>query len=348
MIKNIPTKISRTKLIELLDIHCGNENKRIDEQYLGLESCQEEMHKFDFVYLPINFRIGLNLGYAFVKFTRSVEVVRFFRCFQNFGWKSFDLRKVCEMKLARVQGKHEIVRRSENTYFRCDTDEFLAVMFSPGHWIARFHTQTQSSPFDFIENDESIPNKLSMTKLIELLDMHCDKENKKVDEKYSESCQDMSDFRTGLNLKNFTRSARAVLFFKCCHNFDWKRFDSNKGKQGLVMHFESSYFRCETDEYLPVKFSPAARDGSLSCAFLAGRLGQYGSSDATNILLGAFSQVKYVKSRTSLASLEVLSSVDVFGGSTGSGSGVASPPRFSEEFFLDSNFESLEPILKRL
>ncbi|KAF6166436.1 hypothetical protein GIB67_034987, partial [Kingdonia uniflora] len=72
------------------------------------------------------------------------------------------------------------------------------------------------------------------------------------------------------------------------------------------MHFENSNFRCETDEYFPVKFSPAARDGSLSCAFPAGWLGQYGSSDATNILLGALSQVKYVKSRTSLASLEVI------------------------------------------
>ncbi|KAF6171168.1 hypothetical protein GIB67_035125, partial [Kingdonia uniflora] len=78
----------------------------------------------------------------------------------------------------------------------------------------------------------------------------------------------MSDFRTGLNLENFTRSAGAVLFFKCYHNFDLKSFDSNKvceiklarvqGKQGLVMHFENSYFRCEIDEYLPVKFSPAA------------------------------------------------------------------------------------------
>ncbi|KAF6169124.1 hypothetical protein GIB67_038621 [Kingdonia uniflora] len=136
-----------------------------------------------------------------------------------------------------------------------------------------FGKQTQSSPFDFIENDESelhgrtsvmiksIPSKLR-TKLIELLDMHCDKENKKVDKQYSESCQDMSDFKTGLNLENFTRSVGTVLFFKCYHNFDWKSINSNKvceiklarvqGKQGLVMHFEDSYFRCETDEYLPV------------------------------------------------------------------------------------------------
>ncbi|KAF6168045.1 hypothetical protein GIB67_011430 [Kingdonia uniflora] len=210
------------------------------------------MYKFDFVYFPINFRTGLNLGYAFVNFTRSVGAVRFFRCFQNFGWKSFDSRKVYEMKLARVQdrfhhhhhhhhhhhGKHGLVRHSENSYF-------------------------------------------SRTKLIELLDMHCDKENKNVDEQYSESCQDIFDFRTGLNLENFTRSAWAVLFFKCYHNFDWKSFDSNKvceiklarvqGKQGLViMHFKNSYFRCETDEYLPVKFSPVARDGSLSCVFPAG------------------------------------------------------------------------------
>ncbi|KAF6158172.1 hypothetical protein GIB67_014966 [Kingdonia uniflora] len=313
--------------------------------------------------IPTKLRTGLNLGYAFVNFTRSVGALRFFRCFQSFSWKSFDSRKVCEMKLARVQ------------------------------------TQTRSSPFDFIENDESelhgrtsvmiksIPSKLR-TKLIKLLDMHCDKENKMVDEKNSKSCQDMPDFRTGLNLENFTRFAGVVLFFKLYHKFDWKSFDSNKvceiklarvqGKQGLVMHFKDSYFRCETDVYLPVKFSPAARDGSLSCAFPAGvaknqkmspnarpfssslqystkllfssppyfplpllpppspvfefhppfahhfvalhtglsllgyefvyftrLVGQYGSSDATNIFLGALSQVKYVKSRTSLASLGV-------------------------------------------
>ncbi|KAF6165360.1 hypothetical protein GIB67_018804 [Kingdonia uniflora] len=45
---------------------------------------------------------------------------------------------------------------------------------------------------------------------------------------------------------------------------------------------------------------------------------------------------------------EVSSSVDVFGGSIGSGSGVVSPPGFIEEFFLDFDFESLKPILKRL
>ncbi|KAF6157204.1 hypothetical protein GIB67_041665 [Kingdonia uniflora] len=93
MIKNIPTKLSRTKLVELLDIHCGNENKRVDEQYLGLKSCQEEIYKFDFDWVES--------GYAFVNFTRSIGAVRFFRCFQNFGWKSFDSRKVHEMKLAR-------------------------------------------------------------------------------------------------------------------------------------------------------------------------------------------------------------------------------------------------------
>ncbi|KAF6171341.1 hypothetical protein GIB67_020408 [Kingdonia uniflora] len=93
----------------------------------------------------------------------------------------------------------------------------------------------------------------------------------------------MSDFRTGLNLENFTRSAGAVLFFKCYHNFDWKSFDSNKvceiklARVQVRFHhhhnmFELSLFvyKCETDEYLPVKFSPAARDGSLSCAFPTG------------------------------------------------------------------------------
>ncbi|KAF6166344.1 hypothetical protein GIB67_015890 [Kingdonia uniflora] len=53
--------------------------------------------------IPTKLRTGLNLGYAFVNFTRFVGAVRFLRCFHNFGWKSFDSRKVCEMKFARVQ-----------------------------------------------------------------------------------------------------------------------------------------------------------------------------------------------------------------------------------------------------
>ncbi|KAF6134139.1 hypothetical protein GIB67_013536 [Kingdonia uniflora] len=125
-------------------------------------------------------------------------------------------------------------------------------------------------------------SKEDRTKLIELLDMHFDKENKKVDEQYSKSCQDMSDFKTGLNLENFRRSAGAVLFFKCYHNFDWKSFDSNKvceiklARVQIRFHHHHNMFKlslfvykCETDEYLPVKFSPVARDGSLSCAFPA-------------------------------------------------------------------------------
>ncbi|KAF6135192.1 hypothetical protein GIB67_035263 [Kingdonia uniflora] len=45
---------------------------------------------------------------------------------------------------------------------------------------------------------------------------------------------------------------------------------------------------------------------------------------------------------------EVSSSMDVFGGSAGSGSGIVSPPGFIEEIFRDSDLESLEPILRGL
>ncbi|KAF6167501.1 hypothetical protein GIB67_031702 [Kingdonia uniflora] len=114
-------------------------------------------------------------------------------------------------------------------------------------------------------HDKSIPNKLSRTKLIELLDMHCDKENKKVDEQYSKSCQDMSDFRTGLNLENFTRSAG-----QCCSSNATITWIGRALIQTKCVKSSLQEFRCETDEYLPVKFSPAARDGSLSCAFPAG------------------------------------------------------------------------------
>lgn len=45
---------------------------------------------------------------------------------------------------------------------------------------------------------------------------------------------------------------------------------------------------------------------------------------------------------------EVPSSFDGFGGGGGSSSGVTAPPGFLEEFFRDSDFDSVEPILKQL
>ncbi|KAI8541697.1 hypothetical protein RHMOL_Rhmol08G0082500 [Rhododendron molle] len=45
---------------------------------------------------------------------------------------------------------------------------------------------------------------------------------------------------------------------------------------------------------------------------------------------------------------EVSSSVDGFGGGSSSGSGVSCPPGFLEEFFKDSDFDSLDSILKQL
>ncbi|KAF6168174.1 hypothetical protein GIB67_011559, partial [Kingdonia uniflora] len=79
--------------------------------------------------IPTKLRTGLNLGYAFVNITRSVEAVKFFRCFENFGWKSFDSRKVCEMKLPRVHifvcdmGESELDLRTSNLLFlRNDVD----------------------------------------------------------------------------------------------------------------------------------------------------------------------------------------------------------------------------------
>ncbi|KAF6171966.1 hypothetical protein GIB67_029384 [Kingdonia uniflora] len=113
------------------------------------------MCKFDFVYLPINFRTGLNLGYAFMNFTRSVETVRFFKCFQNLGWKSFNSRKVCEMKLARVQGKEGLVMYFENSYFWRETDEYLPVKFSPA---ARDGSLSCAFPARVTKNQKMSPN----------------------------------------------------------------------------------------------------------------------------------------------------------------------------------------------
>ncbi|KZV53359.1 hypothetical protein F511_06501 [Dorcoceras hygrometricum] len=86
------------------------------------------------------------------------------------------------------------------------------------------------------------------------------------------------DFQTrkgrGFAFFNFTSSAAAWKFFDTFDSTEWDPLKWNRwpkkmeiarakiqGKQALITHFSNSNFECETDDFLPVYFSPA-RDGS--------------------------------------------------------------------------------------
>lgn len=97
MLRNLPNRYSQQLLLELLDQ-------------------QGFPCKYDFVYLPMDFRNGVNLGYAFVNLHTHQDALRAIEIFQGFGNWDFDSAKVCEVSWAHPhQGLAEHVERYRNS-----------------------------------------------------------------------------------------------------------------------------------------------------------------------------------------------------------------------------------------
>merc|ERR1719160_1736619 len=91
MLRNIPNKITRLKLMEGLN----------QQGFKG---------QYDYLYLPLDRENRCNMGYAFVNFTRSQYADQFFAQFnQRLATDclpgSLRSEKVCEVCYARIQGR---------------------------------------------------------------------------------------------------------------------------------------------------------------------------------------------------------------------------------------------------
>ncbi len=84
MIKNIPNKYSQDMLKELLD--------------------RTHALRYDFLYLPLDFKNHCNVGYAFVNVKRTQDVVSLYAQFNGKKWQYFKSEKICEITYARIQG----------------------------------------------------------------------------------------------------------------------------------------------------------------------------------------------------------------------------------------------------
>ncbi|XP_020600276.1 protein MEI2-like 6 [Phalaenopsis equestris] len=127
MIKNVPNKISRKQLLDLLDQHCRNENMKNTE-----EDADTALSEFDFLYLPMDFISGNNLGYAFVNFTTPAAATKFYQDVHLKPWNdTFGSRKICEITHAKIQGLEELVKHFRRSIFTCSSSEYLPVYFHP-------------------------------------------------------------------------------------------------------------------------------------------------------------------------------------------------------------------------
>ncbi|XP_059629658.1 protein terminal ear1-like [Cornus florida] len=133
MIRNIPNQYRRNMLLDFLDEHCQNHNQKA-------ELLSDPLHMaYDFLYLPMDFRSGDNLGYAFLNLTSSGAALRMREMLHRFKWGTFkssdskivNSKKVCEITWARIQGKDNLVRHFQNSIFPCGNVEYLPAVLAP-------------------------------------------------------------------------------------------------------------------------------------------------------------------------------------------------------------------------
>jgi len=120
MLRNIPNRYTQQMLLTLLEEH-------------GFSPL------FDFVYLPMDFRNGVNLGYAFVNLLTHQDATRLMQTFQGFSSWFLDSAKVCEVSWAHPhQGLHEHVERYRNSPVMHPSmpDEYKPMVFKNGIRIA--------------------------------------------------------------------------------------------------------------------------------------------------------------------------------------------------------------------
>lgn len=95
MLRNIPNKYSRDMLVQ-----------QLNEEFRG---------EFDFVYLPIDFKNGCNVGYGFINFRTPELCEKFVSLFDGVDVQKclpgLNSRKVIQVTPARVQGLEDNVRR---------------------------------------------------------------------------------------------------------------------------------------------------------------------------------------------------------------------------------------------
>lgn len=96
MLRNIPNKYVQSSLLEVISM----------KGYFG---------GFDFFYLPVDFKNGCNMGYAFINFRTHELAAQFMNDFKGFQLPAVKSVKVCDVCWARVQGLKRNVEHYRNS-----------------------------------------------------------------------------------------------------------------------------------------------------------------------------------------------------------------------------------------
>jgi len=119
MLRNIPNDYSREKLLELI-------------QLAGF------LEAVDLVYLPVDFKSKVGLGYVFINLITNDDALRFREHFQGFNQWSVNSRKVSEVSWSSTyQGLHDNIERYRNSPVMHESvpDAFKPILLKAGQRI---------------------------------------------------------------------------------------------------------------------------------------------------------------------------------------------------------------------
>ena len=129
MLRNIPNKYTQRMLLDQLN-------------GMGYEG------KYDFFYLPIDFRNRCNVGYAFINFLAGETAMQFKKQFDGFKLTGFNSQKICEVSYARVQGLKANIQHYRNSPVNgIAVPEYRPLLFAHGKEV----------PFPFVNKPEMHP-----------------------------------------------------------------------------------------------------------------------------------------------------------------------------------------------
>ena len=110
MVRNIPNKYTQRAVLDELD--------------------EKFARKYDFFYLPIDFKNKCNVGYAFVNLIEARDAVAFHEAFDGRRWTCFRSGKVCAITYARIQGKQALITHFENSSLMHEDECYQPVIFA--------------------------------------------------------------------------------------------------------------------------------------------------------------------------------------------------------------------------
>lgn len=113
MIRNIPNKYTQDMFLEF-----------VNETHKG---------KYDFIYLPIDFKNKCNVGYAFINFIDPVSIMGLYERIQGKKWTRFNSEKICAVSYGRIQGKENLIRHFQNSTIMGEVADYRPkIFFSSG------------------------------------------------------------------------------------------------------------------------------------------------------------------------------------------------------------------------